>query len=184
MVASKRAALAAILALGASSAWAATVDSFQIDVSDINGQDSNIALTLGTLYEITVSGEFIIDSGFNGTRFADAEYFDTQTNAPRDTSRDLFGQPFDIGVQINNIDIDWGAYADDHIYSIQTDQLSGVINMRLAEVGPAAYLDNAGVLLVEISTVDTPAVPLPAGLPLALTGLGALAWVRRKREQA
>lgn len=35
---------------------------------------------------------------------------------------------------------------------------------------------------VTFESFSAPAVPLPAGLPLVLTGLGALAWVRKSRK--
>ena len=60
---------------------------------------------------------------------------------------------------------------------------------------PGALTNAGGALdaLVNFSTdtygasgntilTGTPVVPLPAGLPLLLTGLGALAWMRRRRS--
>lgn len=156
----------------ATASGAAVVDAFDILANDPDGIDSNLSFVLGMEYTIQVSGQFIIDQG----RFADAEYFDIQTTSPRDTSGG-----FDIGVQINNVDIDWGPYMANNVYSYTTSDLSGVINMRLAEAGVAAYRDNAGILRVEVTSPDPSVVPLPAGLPLLLAGLGSFAIARRRR---
>lgn len=58
--------------------------------------------------------------------------------------------------------------------------LSGVKSVAFGVYGSGIYADNLEY------TVDTPAVPVPAALPLLLTGLGALgaAGWRRKRNAA
>jgi len=154
---------------------AAVVDAFDILANNPNCIQSNISFELGTEYTIEVSGQFIIDQG----RFADAEYFDIQTANPRDTSGG-----FDIGVQINETDIDWGPYAADNVYTYTTSDLSGIINMRLAEASVGAYSDNGGILRVQVSTEPAPVspVPLPAGMPLLLAGLGGFALMRRRQS--
>lgn len=68
------------------------------------------------------------------------------------------------------------------ITSADADAGSGLTPFELV------YFENAGVTGVEFSidgVIVTPAVvPLPAGLPLLLTGLGAFAIARRKRKAA
>ncbi|MEM6566649.1 MAG: VPLPA-CTERM sorting domain-containing protein [Pseudomonadota bacterium] len=168
----------ALTALTCGGAQAATVDSFFVDTRNPDGADSAASLTLGTEYIVTVSGTFVIDSG----RTADAEYFDLQTGSPRDTSGG-----FDIGLQINDMDIDWGAFTPTSIYSYVTSSLEGIINVRLAEASLGAYSDNTGSLFVEVATIngvdptDPPsAVPLPASALLLLACLGGLLGFRRK----
>ena len=170
-------AIIAGLAMIAGNAQGATIDSFDIVARSFTGNDSNVSLELGTEYTIQVSGQFEIDGG----RFADAEYFDIQTGMPRDvTGADPI---IDIGVQINGVDIDWGPFASDNVYTFTSSLLSGIINLRVNDVGPGAYSDNFGSLQVEISTADViepPAVPLPAGLPLLAFGLMGLFGLSRK----
>ncbi len=50
-----------------------------------------------------------------------------------------------------------------------------------AESFASAFLDIKVQEVVEQIEENTPAVPLPAGLPLAATGLGALAFLRRRK---
>lgn len=167
-----------MIAILGGSAHAATIDSFSVSTRNINGANSAVSLNLGTEYTITVSGTFEIDQD----RIADAEYFDLQTGSPRDSSGG-----FDIGLQINEMDIDWGAFSPTSIYSYVTSSIEGIINVRLAEATRGAYQDNVGTLFVEISVpdvvddpVDSPSeVPLPASGLLLLAGLVGFAGLRR-----
>ncbi|WP_298836460.1 VPLPA-CTERM sorting domain-containing protein [uncultured Roseobacter sp.] len=160
--------IAAAAVFISTSASASTVDAFNLDVTTSTGTDSNIVLELGKTYRLTVSGTFSI--GSNPTRHvADAEFFNLGSDplVPLDRVRSR-----EIGVGVNGMDIDFGAYSPDNVYSALIEGTGSTINVFFAD---SAYRDNSGSLRVEISTI-----PLPAGMLLLLSGLAGFGVMRRR----
>ena len=85
----------------------------------------------------------------------------------------------DIGALINGVKIDWGPYNPAHVYSTLFIGLGDTIDIGYQDT---AYSDNVGNLLVQIATVN--AIPVPAALPLFLSGLVAIGFFRRRAARA
>ncbi len=157
---------------------AAIIDSFDLNVSSPAGTQSNVILQNGVEYTIEVSG--IVDLGsFDpldpfALGLADAEYFglDAPAGTPI-TPIDMFGID-DIGVKINNVDIDWGAFN----LGTYTTTFFGLGDTVLLSYADIFYGDNFGSLQVIISDNNTVVVPLPSTIWLFLAGLALL--VRQK----
>ncbi|WP_300030715.1 VPLPA-CTERM sorting domain-containing protein [uncultured Roseobacter sp.] len=150
-------------------ATAATIDTFELDVTSAAGTDSNIVLELGQTYRLTVSGTFML--GSNPTRHvADAEYF----NLGSDPLQPLDGTSSrEIGVGVDGADIDFGEFRADRVYTALIQGTGSTINVFYSD---NPLLDNVGSLRVEIS-----AVPLPAGALLMLSGIAGLGVMRRRK---
>ncbi len=171
----------AVLSLSSTAASASTIDAFDLNTSSAAGTNSIAVLTLGQVYNLTVFGTFRV--GSNNTRhIADAEYFNLGSSPfePLDRTASL-----ELGVGVDGIDIDFGAYSASNTYTSQIVGKGKNINVFFAD---SNYTDNVGNLKVELSNYDEPEnapsispVPLPAGLPLLLGGLGGLWFVRRRK---
>ncbi len=161
-------ATTAALAVAASTASAAVVDAFELDVTSAAGTDSSAVLADGQTYMLTVSGTFMI--GSNQTRHVtDAEYFNLGSTPLNPLDRVVRRE---LGVGVDGADIDFGAYSADNVYSALITGDGSTINVFFAD---SNYRDNTGSLSVEISSV-----PLPAGAALLLTALGGLGIARRR----
>lgn len=168
---------------GASAAHSAIIDTFDVPSEDPNGVNSTISFVLGTEYTIEVSGTFVINNAIG--RLADAEWvnLDAGPFATDPNVSNTSGNGADIGLSIDGMDIDWGAFNADHEYSYTTNALSGIVNFAIIDSSFGAFNDNSGSLSVTVSTDMTGGmtpVPLPAGMPLLLAGLGGLALLRRR----
>jgi hypothetical protein len=157
---------AALLGFLSTAASAATViDSFTLDVTSAAGTDSGVVLAAGENYLLTVSGTFLL--GNNPTRhIADAEFFNLGS-----TPLNPIATP---GVGVDGADVDFGPFNASHVYTTRIVGDGSTINVFFAD---SNYGDNSGSLEVSISTV-----PLPAGMALMLTGLGALGAARRRKR--
>ena len=160
-----------------SAASAAVLDTFSVQANDPVGVNSSVNFVLGAEYTIDVSGVWCCS--FN--RSIDAEW---NSGVPTVSA----GGGFDWGLWIDGMDVDWGPYNDARQYSFVTSALSGTVNFRINDPD-GNYTANTGFLSVIINgetpqdpgPTGMPAVPLPAGMPLLLAGLGGLAWMRRRK---
>lgn len=100
---------------------------------------------------------------------ADAEYFNLASNPLEPLDRVTANE---VGVGVDGVDIDFGAYRADNVYTAEIIGKGEAINVFYSDV---PLTDNVGSLQVTIS-----AVPLPAGGLLLLTALGGFAFMRRK----
>lgn len=155
---------ALLLALPAA-AGAVTLDAFDLDVTNAAGTASSITLDAGVTYKVTVSGTFAIAPG----RLADGEFYQFAGTLDWTDVR-----PPDIGVQLDGMDIVWGPFASDHVYSTYYTGTGAALQASYLDVN---YGDNSGALQMTISSV-----PLPAAGGLMLVGLGGLAALRRRRR--
>lgn len=161
---------------GINAANAAVLDSFNVMANDATGVGSSVDFVLGTEYTIDVSGVWCCS--FN--RSIDAEW---NSGVPTISA----GGGVDWGLWVDDMDVDWGPYNDTRQYSLVTSALSGTVNFRINDPD-GNYAANTGFLSVTINgqtpqdqgTGGMSAVPLPAGMPLLLAGLGGLAWLRRR----
>ena len=156
--------------LAASAAQAVT---FQLDTTTPDGTPTPFALDAGILYDVTVSGTFLIADAVKGR--ADAEY--TGPGVSGDVA-----QGIDVGVAIDGAKIRWGAFDPASVYQTQITGTGAPATFSFVDV-PGRYVDNDGTLQVDIVANGDAAspVPLPAGLPMLAGGLGLLALTRRRR---
>ncbi len=167
-----------LLILFTAPARAALLETLTLDMNANNGLTgitSNTVLSSGTNYEITVSGTFEIGclapSG-NPPCPTDADYFVPSTTG---VPSSFASNGTDIGVQIDNVKIDWGPFATSRVYSTVMMGLDSTIFINYLDT---FYADNRGALTVEISSLSE--VPIPAAMPLFLTALAALGLIRRR----
>jgi hypothetical protein len=135
----------------------------------------------GTCYKIDASGTF----QFGTCLFGDAEYQDR--TCPLDVyNYKYWKNPIPIGVEptppeldwidllVNDMSVEWGAYNDDHAYSVYQMGDGNALTFRISDSASGgtidnigAYGDNSGSLAVTISEVsentETLVVPLYAG---------------------
>lgn len=163
----------AVAAAFMSTAASATViDSFDLDVTDAAGTNSSAVLALGQTYRITVSGTFFL-GGNESRHLADAEFF----NLGSDPINPLDSVPArEIGVGVDGMDIDFGAFDPSNVYSALIEGTGSVINVFYSD---SPLSDNTGSLQVELS-----AVPLPAGGLLLLSGFAGFAALNRRKKKA
>ncbi len=178
--------LAASFAVAASHVDAAVLDSFTMDAPSFSsGVLSNIMLAAGVTYKIVILGTFDIGCiGGVGQCPTDAEYYTPLSGGNAGNHYDLtgFDAPggVDISALVDGVNIDWGPYNPAHVYStLFSSALTQQVRISYLDTN---YGDNVGSLQVRIESLAA-AVPLPAGLPLALTGIGALAFVRRRKQR-
>lgn len=184
----KTALIATALSLAASQVSAATVDSFTInmngnsvDYDGVTGAFSNVTLDAGVEYVVTVSGTFLISCQGQDTCPTDAEYYVAVVpNEPFNYTglSNTPGVGIDIGVALDDVKIDWGAFNPSRVYSTIYTGTGSALKATFIDTN---HPDNRGSLTVEISTRMNAVVPLPATIPLLLAGLGSLALIRRRR---
>ncbi|MEM7178646.1 MAG: hypothetical protein AAGD47_08400 [Pseudomonadota bacterium] len=168
--------VAAVLSGGAQAAT--IVDSFDLNVLDSSGTDTTAILADQEPYLLTVSGTFFIGST-GASPLGDAEFLNV-SNAG--ASLDFVVSDDDIGVGFNGVDIDFGAFRADGIYSAVVIGTGAIANIFYADT---FYNDNSGSLQVLIETINggtTAVVPLPAPVLLLLSGLGGLILLRRRGQ--
>jgi hypothetical protein len=109
---------------------------------------SETVLESGVTYTITASGTYKTAANLEG----DAEYFAIGlVTAPRD--RDDLDQ-VDVGIAIDDTDVDgtrmprWGAYRDDHIYTVQYQGTGETITVQLHDRDTS---NNTGELTLAIA---------------------------------
>lgn len=141
------------------------VETLIVPASEEAGVMSSAALELGTLYELTASGSVFIASD----RVADSEYADFNSET---LIRDILNNT-DIGMAIDGVDIDWGAYSPDNTY---TARYTGTGNPLTALFRDTLYVDNRDSLSLTITQV-----PEPSGANLAFVVLISCVFTRRKR---
>ena len=175
--------LTLLLLLGSAPAQAALVENLTLDMNGgagLTGVNSTAVLSSGTTYQITVSGTFEIGCISNGPCPTDAEYyFPAPNNVPdQPYTRTGFDSPagLDVGVRINDVKIDWGPFNPLRVYSILFVGLDDTIKINYQD---SNYADNVGALAISIETLDA-VVPIPAALPLFLSGLAVIGLLRRR----
>ena len=118
-------------------------------------------------------------------------YFDNRTTS-RPTYLNVLVQGFRSGALVSNLMFDMGSASDPYLINLNgafnnlSSLVIGILNPDfalyrslpgVASVGPCAPCSHFNIDNVTLSPV-----PLPAGLPLAATGLGLLALVARRRR--
>lgn len=147
---------------------AAVISSGQIN---LNGSSLSLTgLTAGNQYFLTVSGSGRIA---NDGRLADAEYFQGTVNAVNWIDRRTGPGTVEIGVFVDGLDVNWGAFNPANVYQIIYTATSGSVSLFFND---SNYGDNRGFLTASIS-----AVPLPASMLGLLAGLAGLGFLRRRK---
>ena len=169
--------LAVLLSFTVLPAQAALLETLTPDMNANNGLagiNSTTVLLSSFNYEIKVSGTFEIGCIGNGAQPCptDAEWFLPSTTG---TPGSFASDSTDIGVQIDNVKIDWGPYNPSRMYTTQMIGLDSTIFINYLD---SFYDDNLGELTVEISSLNP--VPVPAAMPLFLSALLGLGLLRRR----
>jgi len=145
---------------------AAVISSGQIN---LNGSSLSLSgLTAGNQYFLTVSGSGVIAGD---GRLADAEYFQGAVGDAVWISQRPAGP--DIGVFVDGLNVDWGAFNPLNVYEIIYTASSDSVSLFFND---SFYGDNRGFLTASIS-----AVPLPASMLGLLAGLAGLGFLRRRK---
>lgn len=131
------------------------VDTLEVNAANINGTDSNIALTSGNMYQINITGSWVNHNG----RMVDAEYISddgwvTYADGPAIGLNQL-------DTQVNDTFVNWGSYAGDHAYSLMMPGNDAPFKFRVFDGDPNTntpnpnwYGDNSGSLTVTIYAVN------------------------------
>ncbi|QHO63425.1 DUF11 domain-containing protein [Candidatus Chazhemtobacterium aquaticus] len=130
-------------------------DPYQIitlNTNDSNGEDS-LPLTAGRTYLIEAEGTW---NNKNGAEYNDADYastddWSTYFNYDDDSSRD----PRIVDLVIDDQDVDWGSYNQNHLYKTVLKGSGVSKNFKISEAGgPISwYNDNLGTLTIRIYDV-------------------------------
>ena len=123
-----------------------------LNTNDSNGEDS-LPLTAGRTYLIEAEGTW---NNKNGAEYNDADYASndawvTHFNYDDDSSRD----PRIVDLVIDDQDINWGSYNQDHLYKTVLEGSGTSKNFKISEAGgPLSwYNDNLGTLTIRIYDV-------------------------------
>ncbi|MCZ8133699.1 MAG: VPLPA-CTERM sorting domain-containing protein [Rhodobacteraceae bacterium] len=147
---------------------AAVISSGQIS---LNGSTLSLSgLTAGNQYFLTVSGSGVIAGD---GRLADAEYFQGAVGDAVWIDQRSGGP--EIGVFVDGLDVNWGAFNPANVYQIIYNATSDSVSLFFND---SFYDDNnpEGFLTASIS-----AVPLPASMLGLLAGLAGLGFLRRRK---
>lgn len=127
-------------------------------------------LTAGNQYFLNVSGSGVIAGD---GRLADAEYFQGTVGAVNWIDRRTGPGTVEIGVFVDGLDVNWGAFNPLNVYEIIYTASSDSVSLFFND---SFYGDNRGFLTASIS-----AVPLPASMLGLLAGLAGLGFLRRRK---
>ena len=123
-----------------------------LNTNDSNGEDS-LPLTAGRTYLIEAEGTW---NNKNGAEYNDADYASndawvTHFNYDDDSSRD----PRIVDLVIDDQDVDWGSYNQNHLYKTVLKGSGVSKNFKISEAGgPISwYNDNLGTLTIRIYDV-------------------------------
>ena len=170
--------VAALVAAGLAGSASATVVTSTLGEFNFDGADdgSSPAQTVGIFSFLLPLGESILSATVSGT-FGNSTVYST-------AAVDLFGDGAFLGECVFN-DVCWTGAQGLTPYSFAVtnlaDLLDGLFEFAIQQDGP--YYTRLGEATLTINTGPT-AVPLPAGLPLLLAGLGGLALLRRRGSGA
>jgi hypothetical protein len=106
-------------------------------------------LKTGQLYELKVSGTY----GYNNdvTKWADAEYFLSDTIIKGDYEYTSFPNILDLTINGPNANTDWGDFNPEHTYTLQVTGPGVPLNFAIYD---SYYDDNTGFLTVEVWKIN------------------------------
>lgn len=141
---------------------------------------SKVSFTMASKFDAL---SFLLDPvGFNlnacsgGNTCSSPTYLNVMVQGFRDGNL-VSNAVFDMGASLDPYRIDLGG-----LFTNLSSLLIGVVYPDFAQFKPASVTPCAPCSHFNIDNVTLAPVPLPAGLPLAVTGLAALAFVSRRRR--
>ena len=177
----KATAAAALLSMSAAGVSAATIDTSAYDSSVVVLDDFGFTDFSGANF----GNEFVALDDFgllsvSGVPFSDAD------------AEFLFDQDNDFDFEIDIVGASGSEFLDDSFSLFFENATNGYLFTFISDFGGAFFgspdtdlFGETGSVSVEVfSRSSVPAVPLPAGLPLILAGLGSFYMVGRRRKSA